>query len=224
MKKTTYIIWGVALVALGVLLGLKVLGIVDLTIFFEGWWTLFIIVPSVMGLIKDRDKTWGAIGLCVGVLLLLGARGLLSWKVAGLLIFPALIIVVGVRVLLGAVSVPSKNAAKAADDGSYSEGVGIFSSKTVSFAGREFGRADLTAVFGSVTLDLRGALIRENAVIRVYAVFGGIDILVPENLNVRIKVVPIFGGAADRRPVSLSGGDVSPVVSGTVIFGGVSVR
>ena len=49
MKKLNGIVWGIVLVAAGVLLGLNAFGITDIDIFFDGWWTLFIIVP--MGLV-----------------------------------------------------------------------------------------------------------------------------------------------------------------------------
>ena len=45
MKTTKSIIWGLALVAFGIILGLKSLKIIDFDIFFDGWWTLFIIIP-----------------------------------------------------------------------------------------------------------------------------------------------------------------------------------
>lgn len=57
MKKTSGILWGIALVAIGVILALNALGITDINIFFDGWWTLFFIIPSLIGLISERDKT-----------------------------------------------------------------------------------------------------------------------------------------------------------------------
>ena len=57
MKKTSGILCGIALVAIGVILALNALGITDINIFFDGWWTLFFIIPSLIGLISERDKT-----------------------------------------------------------------------------------------------------------------------------------------------------------------------
>lgn len=54
MKKLNGIVWGIVLVAAGILLGLNAFGITDIDIFFDGWWTLFIIVPCAVGLITDR--------------------------------------------------------------------------------------------------------------------------------------------------------------------------
>ena len=71
MKKLNGIVWGIVLVAAGVLLGLNAFGITDIDIFFDGWWTLFIIVPCAVGLVTDRNKFGSLIGICVGVFLLL---------------------------------------------------------------------------------------------------------------------------------------------------------
>lgn len=71
MKKTSGILWGIALVAIGVILALNALGITDINIFFDGWWTLFFIIPCLIGLISERDKTCSIIFLCIGVIPLL---------------------------------------------------------------------------------------------------------------------------------------------------------
>ena len=67
MKKANSIFWGLALVAVGVFLGLNAFGITDINIFFDGWWTLFIIVPCTIGLFTDYDKTGNLIGILIGL-------------------------------------------------------------------------------------------------------------------------------------------------------------
>ena len=71
MKNNKSIIWGIILVMVGVIYGLNSLNIVDINLFFPGWWTLFIIVPCVIGLVTDGDKTGSIIGVIIGVLLLI---------------------------------------------------------------------------------------------------------------------------------------------------------
>ena len=67
MKKNNNLILGLILIVLGIIFGLKTLGICDINVFFKGWWTLFIIVPCFIGLIKDNDKTASIIGLVFGL-------------------------------------------------------------------------------------------------------------------------------------------------------------
>ena len=46
MKKFSQILWGLAFIALGIILILNVTQVTDIDLFFDGWWTLFIIVPN----------------------------------------------------------------------------------------------------------------------------------------------------------------------------------
>lgn len=87
--------------------------------------------------------------------------------------------------------------------------------------------AQLTAValFGSVDLDLRRAtLTARETVIHVFAMFGGIEITVPDDVEVHVTGVGIMGGYqgppdGGERP----GAPVVRVV-GAAVMGGVEVR
>ena len=48
MKKAGNILWGIVLIVIGVIFALNALDITSIDIFFDGWWTLFIIIPSFM--------------------------------------------------------------------------------------------------------------------------------------------------------------------------------
>ena len=58
MKKVSGILWGIVLVAVGVILTLNAFGVANVDIFFDGWWTLFIIVPCVIGLALATFACW----------------------------------------------------------------------------------------------------------------------------------------------------------------------
>ena len=57
MKKVTSIIIGVALVAVGVIFALNAFDVTDIDMFFDGWWTVFIIIPCTVGLFTERKKS-----------------------------------------------------------------------------------------------------------------------------------------------------------------------
>ncbi|MBQ0071686.1 MAG: hypothetical protein KBS81_07510 [Spirochaetales bacterium] len=92
------ILWGVFLIGLGVILILKNQGM-EFSIFFTGWWTLFIIIPSVGSILTEDDKTGGFVGLALGVLLLLGARGIIDYGNIWKYLLPIILISIGLDVI-----------------------------------------------------------------------------------------------------------------------------
>ena len=92
-------------------------------------------------------------------------------------------------------------------------------------ASQDFRAASLTAIMGGCELDLRQASIRGGqAVIDTFAMWGGIEIKVPQDWTVALHGTPILGGFDDK--TVRVGGDGSKilVVTGTAIMGGVEVK
>ena len=56
MKNLKRTIWGIILVLAAIIIALNSFNIIDFDLFFDGWWTLFIIVPSFVGLIENKNK------------------------------------------------------------------------------------------------------------------------------------------------------------------------
>ena len=75
MKKANGVFIGFLFIVVGLLYACSALDFFDFTIFFPGWWTLFIIVPCLYALTrKEEDKTGPAIGLIVGICFLINAQ------------------------------------------------------------------------------------------------------------------------------------------------------
>ena len=99
MKKISSVIWGIVLIAAGALFALNALNITNIDIFFDGWWTLFIIVPCAVGLFTEREKTGNIIGIAVGVFLLLCCQDILSFSMLWKLLVPAIIVIIGLKMV-----------------------------------------------------------------------------------------------------------------------------
>ena len=99
MKKTSNIMWGIVLIIVGIIFGLNSLDIADINLFFDGWWTLFIIVPCFIDLFKEKNKTGNIIGLLIGILLLLACRDIISFEIIWKLAFPAILIILGLSII-----------------------------------------------------------------------------------------------------------------------------
>lgn len=82
------------------------------------------------------------------------------------------------------------------------------------------------AVFGGVTLDLRGALIEGDEVrVQAFAAFGGVDVIVPEGVEVDLTGLALFGAKETKgKPGTLRPGAPLVRVNALVVFGGAAVR
>ena len=94
----------------------------------------------------------------------------------------------------------------------------------MNFDGEQFSGAELTAVFGGVKCDLRQAIIEKDCAVNATSVFGGIDILVPDNVNVKVNSNSIFGGVSEKNHRTAVQGAVTIYINATCMFGGVEIK
>lgn len=226
MKKANQIMWGILLIGVGLVMGLNAFGLTRIELFFDGWWTLFIIVPCLGGLLSGQDKTGSFIGLCIGVFLLLCCQGFLNFDALWKLFFPAVIIAFGVKMILGSLMDRENSEAvkRFKENGEHVYGTAVFTGETLDFTGEVFRGAELNAVFGGLKCDLRNAVVEGDCIIQASAVFGGIDIFVPDNINVKISSNSMFGGVSNKTARCLYENAPTLYIKGCCLFGGVDVK
>lgn len=102
----------------------------------------------------------------------------------------------------------------------------LFAGRNQRVTSRDFQGGDVAVLFGGAEVDLRDADISTPpATISATALFGGVEVVVPRDWNVRVDVLPVFGAAEDERPRSDAVHDTTDlVVTGFTAFGGVSVK
>lgn len=227
MKKINKILWGIALIAIGGIFALNAFGVTDIQLFFDGWWTLFIIVPCFIGIFSEREKTGNIIGLLIGVFLLLCCQNILGFDMLWKLAFPAIIVIIGLKLIFGAVfgdkTMKLLESSKQSGD-NIKIGCATFSGQDLIFDGEQFSGAELTAVFGGVKCDLRHAIIEKDCAITATAIFGGIDIFVPDYVNVKVNSNSIFGGVSEKKHRPTVQGAVTVYINATCMFGGVEIK
>lgn len=223
MKKAFGITFGILLVAAGVVYSLDTLGITSLNISFDGWWTLFIIIPSVSALITDRDKTGGIIGLATGVLLLLAARDIIAYDIVLRLLLTVLAILLGIKLIVKSIR-PTKKPSFEEPRGENAH-FSAFTSEKNDFNGKDVNKAKIGAVFGGSVCNLIGAKIENGSQLDMFCMFGGVDIIVPENVNVNVNTFCLFGGVSDKRAVkNTPDNPVTLTINGCCIFGGADIK
>jgi len=222
MKKLNRVIWGIVLAAAGVLFALNALEITKIDIFFDGWWTLFILIPCFVGLFTEREKTGNIIGILVGVFLLLCSRDVLDFSMAWKLLLPAIIFIIGIKMVLGAIFEKKSASLPAIPENGPVIASAIFGGRDLNYDGQVFEGGEITAIFGGVDCNLKTAVIEKDCCIRATAIFGGIDILVPANVNVVVNSVSIFGGFSNETSAQP---DVPTIyIKGFSMFGGVDIK
>jgi predicted membrane protein len=218
---------GVALVAIGVLLLLHQNGILR----FSDIWRLWPLILVAGGLVRltqfgSTSRFMGGLMIAVGLVFEAAEFHLIPYSVWAL--WPLGIIALGLLLLWQSLQPKDEREPgwklefHAPEAGNFS----VFGGGKRRINTPDFTRADVLAVFGGYELDLRKAGIKgASAIIDATAIFGGIEILVPEDWNVIVRGVGIFGGYGDEShhgPVSAPAPEL--IVQGVAIFGGVAIK
>ena len=102
----------------------------------------------------------------------------------------------------------------------------VFGGVERRISAQDFRGAQCTAVFGACKIDLRDAQMQgKEATLETYAVFGGIELRIPEDWEVVNRSTAIFGGIGDQRRHSPTGPDAKTLIlEGAAVFGGVQIK
>jgi len=103
--------------------------------------------------------------------------------------------------------------------------VGIFEPVSFASTAQHFRGGTLVCWYGGGVIDLRGATLDPaGAELTIRAIFGGAQILVPDDWQVTTSVVGIFGGAGDARSrFTRPAGAPRLLIDGLAIFGGIGI-
>jgi hypothetical protein len=223
------LIVGLGIVALGVAFTLDNLhiGIAhQVWRFVWRYWPLALIAIGIANV--AQAKTWagyagGLIWLVAGAWLLGETLGVIDISIWAM--WPLALVLFGGWVLLNGIRPPGTANRGASVSGDTIGAVAVMSGVNRRSSSRAFRGGDVIAFMGGAVIDLRGATIESGeARVEVFAMWGGIEVFVPEGWAVEMKVFPFMGGVNDKtkRPTA----DVPPrlVVSGVVVMGGVDIK
>ena len=226
MNKFSNVIWGLILIILGVIFGLNALEITNIDVFFDGWWTLFIIVPCFTNLFKEEKKIGNIIGIITGIMLLLACNNLISLRLIFKLIVPITLVFIGFSFIFkdNAEKKIKKEMKKVQVSANNNEHYAIFGTLDLNFAKEKFKGCYLNAIFGGIKCDIRDAKLDSDIVINVCSIFGNIDLIMPEDVNVKITSIPIFGGISDERKNRNNDSKNTIYINATCMFGGVDIK
>lgn len=193
-------LWGLLFIIIGIILGLNTLNITNINLFFEGWWTLFIIIPSLINLFDEhQNKTGNLIVLAIGIALLLASRNLIDFEIIFKLAIPFSLVVIGLSFIFSdGIKKTVTEKIKSINKDNLENIIAIFSDQKLNKDEENFKGANLDCVFGGITLDLKNANFEKETIIKASAIFGGIDIILPNDVNVKVNSIPIFGEISNK--------------------------
>lgn len=217
-RQITRIILGLTIIIIGILALLDALNITAFNTLFEQWWPLVVILAGVLMFINHpRQFVWPLIVTSGGILLQLRELAIVTFNVWSLF-WPVVIISLGLSVLINRSAVHKNTNKKDLDSAS-----SLLGGNTIKNESKNYKGGSASAIMGGVEIDLRDAVIKDEATLAVFAFWGGITLKIPEGWDVKSKITPIAGGVEIKtKPAEKN----APILylTGDVIMGGVEIK
>lgn len=219
---------GMIFLLIGAFLFLRSLDL-DLPVWIFSWQSLLIFIGALM-LIYSQFRNWGGlIMILVGSIFFVKEYITLSYDVTRF-IWPAIFTVVGLALILGKRQESTMKDRRilppntTGDD--YINSSVIFSGENRVVVSKQFKGGKAVAIFGGADFNMIQADFQGRIEFDATCIFGGIELIVPANWDVRLDVQTIMGGVEDKRPVELlaNNSDKIFVIKGICVFGGIEIK
>jgi predicted membrane protein len=206
---------GLFLVIIGLLLFLERQEIV----FFPWWVTTWQMLLIGIGLFNL------AVGNRTPAIILIGIGGFFLLEEMYYFDFedywPLILVIIGLAFIFRQRSASKGNVS----DDDYFDSLNIFGGGNQKFVSEKLQGGRITSIFGGSEVDLRESKPVDGATIDIFTLFGGSDIIVPRDWNVKIEVSAILGGFADNRENVQQQSDAPKVViKGLTLLGGGDLK
>jgi predicted membrane protein len=213
MKKLERFFFGALFIVVGVLLALKIADIIT----FSLWSTLGPVVAFIIGLwlvVKDYKNITGYLLILLAAAVFLRFTLHISFDFK--YIVAAALIIVGIVIMFFSFS----------SSGELKDGenhVVIFAGKEDRITDPNFKGCTTFCMFGGHEIDLRGVAVNNDINLHSTVLFGGITIYLPENVNIRINSMPIFGGI-ENKTKNAENNPYTVNIKALTIFGGIEIK
>ncbi len=192
------------------------------------YWPTILIAAGIVKLVDSSDGRGRACGA-----VLLGAGGVLLARSLGYLdvalgeLWPLILIGVGLLMLFERTGNWNIGMKMRAGRSGMRE-TAVFSGGKRAIMDQNFDSAKYDAVFGGFEIDLRKAnMAGDSAVLDLNAVFGGIEVRIPESWSVVMKGAGVFGAFVDNTvqpDPRIFPNPKKLIVKGGAVFGGVELK
>jgi predicted membrane protein len=215
---------GFVLILVGALFLLDTFHIMDFGGVITNWWPAIFIIIGIIKL-QGYDRGAGLIFILIGTLFLLTTHDIIGWGSIWKF-WPLVLIFIGLSMIFKGRRSSGKFTNDSTTGNDYIHSNAVFGGADHIITSQNFKGGETMALFGGVELDLRGAKISpDGCKIHVTALFGGVEMIIPNNWNIILTGTPIFGAIQSKSYSSTDakiGNDV--YIHCTVAFGAVEIK
>lgn len=195
------------------------------------WHTFLIVVGIFMATVREKLGFGVTLMIIGGIFLLQDMADYYWWDFDFRDIFrlwPLVFVAIGASLIFKKSQHKDYEKKNIKGDMDYVDELAVFGGVERTVTSKEFKGGKLTSIFGGTDLNLINADLSQGTnILDVFILFGGCDIRVPSDMNVKVKVTAIFGGFSDERKM-IAENDANNgkelIVQGMVLFGGGSVK
>jgi predicted membrane protein len=194
------------------------------------YWPTLLIAVGVVKLVDSQDsggRVGGGVLLGLGAVFLAQSLGYLEVRFWDL--WPVVLIAIGAAMLFHPnLELPTGIRQIRNEKWGFFKESAVFSGGKRVIVDQNFSFAKYDAVFGGFELDFRRANIGgDSAILDLNAVFGGIEVKVPESWSVVMKGAGVFGGYVDsttQPDPRLYPNPKQLICKGGAVFGGIEIK
>ncbi|HSR69995.1 MAG TPA: DUF5668 domain-containing protein [Acidobacteriota bacterium] len=221
---TPQLILGLLVVAAGVLFTMETLGMAYAWDYLRFWPLALVIVGVLFALQADQvpGRLGGGLLAAIGFALLINTYWdfrLDLWD-----FWPLVLVFLGGMLIWQALQ-PRKDRPGDADSESWITSMAVLGGVERKNSSSDFRGGELTAFMGGIEIDLSKAQITApEAVLHIFAMWGGVNVRVPDDWTVVVEGFPFMGGYADKTHHPRDGVKQRLIVRGAVIMGGAEIK
>jgi len=218
---------GALLILVGTMVMLDHMNVIHADQFWK-YWPVLLVVVGIAKVVNEGKRVGGVLLILLGGFLLAEHLGytMLTWAS----VWPVVLIAAGFAMIWGRFDLPQLRPVVTGEGRDTIQATAIFGGVERRIHSTNFMGGSITALFGGIEVDFRSAEIEgEEAVIYIDAVFGGIELTIPDRWVAHWEGQNIFGGYSDETRPPLPDVPGAPpkkqlILRGRAMFGGLVVK
>lgn len=224
---------GALLLIIGVLLTLDNIDVLDIDLpdYVLSWPAILLVIG--LFLVTVRDKVgFGITLMVIGAIFMTDqVADYYEWDFDLRDIFrlwPLILVAIGASLIFKRKEIQEAQKKSDYGDMDFVDEMAVFGAAERVVQSHKFKGGKLTSIFGGTDLNLLNAKLDHGKnILDVFVLFGGCDLRVPADMNVKVEATAIFGAFADERKVSIKNEENDGhelIIKGLVLFGGGEVK